>query len=154
MVPKLLHSPLAATAGVLATLGLLAIPLRHLTTDRPQPPVTSVHTAQPSADDSTHAVLRLKLLTPARFLRLKTEAGATLLDLTNVAPGESEHDAALPLADGHLDLLLEAGLGDGPSDTAVFLTVMPDTREAQTRYAIGSGTLTEPLRYDWHDPTP
>ena len=148
---NLLRSPLAATAGVLATLGMLAIPLRHLTSTTPPPPAAPAHRAAAAATATTPAVLRLKLLTPARAIRLTTEAGTVLLDLTNVAPGESEQDASLPLADDTLDLLLEADLGDSPADTAVFLTVMPDAREAQTRYTIGSGTLTAPLRYTWHD---
>jgi hypothetical protein len=147
---KILNSPLAGTAGVLVALGALAIPLRQLTSAGP-PPQSRVAAAQVSAaNDSTPVLLRLKLLTPARSIRINTEDGKTQLDLTNLAAGESEHDVALPLADGRLDLMLEADLGDGPSDTAVFLTVMPDAREEQTRFIIGRGTLAEPLRYDWH----
>ena len=149
MLVNLLRSPLTATAGVLATLAMLAIPLRQLTSAAPPPPAAP---ALPSAATATPpAVLRLKLLTPARTIRLTTESGTVLLDLTNVAAGEAELDASLPLGDDTLDLLLEADLGDSPADTAVFLTVMPDAREAQTRYTIGSGTLTAPLRYTWHD---
>jgi len=147
----MLHSPLAGTAGVLAALGLLAIPLRHLTSHG-QPLPAHVNPAGPTKLVATPAVLRLQLLTPARSIRVTTEDGASLLHLTNVAPGESEHDASLPLRDGNLDVLLEADLGDSPSDTAVFLTVLPDGREQQTRYAIGNGTLREPLRYAWHEP--
>lgn len=151
MVLKFFHSPLTGTAAVLATLGMLAIPLRHLTSAAPLPHAAPVHATTPAATATTPAVLRLKLLTSARSIRVSTDTGAIVLDLTNIAAGESEHDAALPLRDGELELLLEADLGDSPSDTAVFLTVMPDARVAQTRYAIGSGTLSDPLRYDWHD---
>jgi len=149
MVFKMLHSPLAGTAGVLAALGLLAVPLHRLTSARPTPPAPRV-AAKPSADRLTPAVLRLKLLTPARSIRLRTEAGATLFDLSDVAAGESEYDASLPIRNEALELLLEADLGAGPSDTAVFLTVMPDAREGQTRYIIGNGALTQPLRFNWH----
>ncbi|MCX6877167.1 MAG: hypothetical protein NTW21_25660 [Verrucomicrobia bacterium] len=148
MPVRILHSPLTGTAGVLAALGLLAIPLRHLTTTSP----VRLAAACPTADAATPAVLRLKLLTPARSIRVTAGDGGTLLDLTNVAAGESEHDTAITLRRGVLDLLLAADLGDSPSDTALFLTVMPDAREAQTRYAIGSGTRLEPLRYEWREP--
>ena len=153
MAFNLLHSPLAATAGVLVALGLLAIPLRHLTSHRP-PPAPPVTPLQPAHPDLTPALLRLKLLAPARSIRVTTETGAVLLNLSNLAAGESEHDASLPLRDGNgdLNLLLEADLGDSPTDTAVFLTVMPDARVGQTRYAIGSGSLREPLRFAWHQP--
>jgi len=149
MVFKMLHSPLAGTAGVLAALGLLAVPLLRLTSARPSPPAQR-SAAKPSTDDLTPAVLRLKLLTPARSIRLKTEVGGILLDLTDQAAGESEYGTSLPIRNDALDLLLEADLGDAPSDTAVFLTVMPDGREGQTRYTIGSGALTQPLRFNWH----
>ena len=86
---QILHSPLAGTAGVLAALGLLAIPLHRLTSVGPAPPVL-VAPAQTSATGATHAVLRLKLLTPARSLRVKPDTGKPLLDLTKVAAGESE----------------------------------------------------------------
>jgi len=149
MVFKMLHSPLAGTAAVLATLGLLAMPLHRLTSSRPTPSTPRI-AAKPSADSLTPAILRLKLLTPARSIRLKTEAGKMLLDLTEVTAGESEYDASLPIRNDTLDLLLDADLGDSQADTAVFLTVMPDAREGQTHFIIGSGALTQPLRFNWH----
>ena len=148
---KILHSPLAGTAGVLAILGLLAIPLHHLTSNQPPPP-SRRFAPPPTADALTPAILRLKLLSPARSLRLTTEDGRCLLDLTNAAAGVSECDAVLPIHHDTLELLLNANLGDNPADSAVFLTVMPDAREAQTRYLLGSGSLTQPLRYNWHKP--
>lgn len=151
MVFNSLHSPLAATAGVLAILGLLAIPLHHLTAQR-QPPAASRDTPPPAPPTLTPAILRLKLLTPARSIRLTTGDGASVLDLSDVPAGESEHDAALPIHNQALDLLLVADLGASPADTAVFLTVMPDAREGQTRYAIGGGLLTQPLRFNWQLP--
>ena len=144
-----LHSPLTGTAGVLAALGLLALPLRHLTSAPPAQP-RRVAPAVPAAGAAIPAVLRLKLLAPARSVRLTSEAGKVVLDLTNVTAGESEHDALLPLHDGMIDLWLKSDLSDSPADTALFLTIMPDAYEGQTRYVIGSGTLDETLHYDWH----
>lgn len=144
----LLNSPLTGTVGVLAGLGLLAIPLRHLTATPPAPPPARIALAAP-ATSGTPAVLRLKLLAPAALIRLKSESGGTVLELTHVPAGESEHDAILPLHGGQLELLLEADLDSSPTDTAVFLTLMPDGYEAQTRYLIGSGSQSEPLRYQW-----
>ena len=144
----MLNSPLTGTVGVLAGLGLLAIPLHHLTSTPPAP--TVVQAATPAtANAGTPALLRIKLLTPASLIRLKTEDGGTLLELTNVPTGESEHNVTLPSPNDPLELMLEAQLDASPADTAVFLTIMPDGREEQTRYLIGTGTVAEPLRYTW-----
>jgi hypothetical protein len=56
----------------------------------------------------------------------------------------------MPMADGGLDVMLRADFGVGLAETAVFLTVMPDGYEDQTRYAIGTGLIEEPLRFTWH----
>lgn len=144
-----LHSPLTGTAGVLAALGLLAIPLRHLTGAAPAR-LHRVVPAQAATGAAIPAVLRVKLLAPARHVRIKSEAGTVVLDLANMAAGESEYDARLPLRDGTIDLWIEADFGDSPSDTALFLTIMPDAYDGQTRYVIGCGTLEESLHFDWH----
>lgn len=141
-----LLSPLAGTAGVLAGLCLIAIPLRKLTSAPSAKP--SVSREQSATGIS--AVLRVKLLAPAKRLLVKTPDGAVLLDMPEPSAGESEHDAVLRLDDGGLDLALSADFGDSPAETAVFLTVMPDGREEQTRYATGSGLLEETLHYEWH----
>jgi hypothetical protein len=143
----MLNSPLFGTVGVLAGLGLLAIPLHRLTSTPPAPPSERIATAAAGAD--TPALLRLKLLAPAARIRLATEDGRVLIDLTQVPAGESEHDTTLAIRDGHLDLMLEADLDASPTDTAVFLTIMPDGREEQTRYVIGTGAVSEPVRYAW-----
>jgi hypothetical protein len=145
-----LQSPLAGTAGVLTALGLLAIPLRHLTSATPVN-LPQQAASMPAVGVATPAVLRLKLLARASRIRITTADAKVLLDLSNIAAGESEHDALLPLHDGNLDLVLEADLGAGSADTAVFLTIMPDAYEGQTRYVIGSGVLDEALHYNWHD---
>lgn len=140
-----LGSPLAGTAGVLAGLCLLAIPLRQLTSAPPAKPSAPM---EPSLTEIP-AVLRVKLLAPAKRLLVKTPDGAVLLDMPEPSAGESEHDAMLRFDDGGLDLVLSADFGGIPAETAVFLTVMPDGREEQTRYATGSGLLEETLRYEW-----
>ena len=72
--PRWLKSPLAGTACVLAGLGLLAIPLRKLTATEHDPPMQAVPAA--TAAKEIHAVLRLRLLTPAN--RLVAELRLTL----------------------------------------------------------------------------
>lgn len=145
--PRWLASPLTGTACVLAALGLLAIPLRRLTTPPPVPALPAARTA-PAAGEIP-AVLRLRLLAPAKRVVVQTAAGITLLDRRDLAAGESEHDAVIQLDDDGLDLTLRADFGGG-IETAVFLTVMPDGYEDQTRYALGTGGINAALRYDWH----
>jgi hypothetical protein len=141
-----LGSPLAGTAGVLAGLCLLAIPLRRLTSAPPVAPSVSIETSAAEIP----SVLRVKLLAPAKRLLVKTPDGAVLLDVAQPAAGESEHDAVLHLADGGTDLVLSADFGAMPAETAVFLTVLPDGLEEQTRCATGNGLLEETLHYEWH----
>lgn len=147
-VPRWLASPLTGTAGVLVALSLLAIPLRKLTSDTPVPAARTV----PAVVSLTEipAVLRLKLLTPASRITLKTADGKVLLAQEALAAGESEHDAVIPFGGQVAELTLTADFGDAGSESAVFLTVMPDGFEDQTRYAIGSGVIEETLRYDWN----
>jgi hypothetical protein len=145
--PRWLASPLTGTAGVLAGLCLLAIPLRKLTSGSAVPAISNAPAVVSSAE--IHAVLRLKLLAPAKRVTLKTADGKVLLDQQPVAAGESEHDAAIPFEGETAELALSADFGDATSETAVFLTVMPDGREDQTRYATGSGSIAETLRFDW-----
>jgi hypothetical protein len=143
-----LTSPLAGTAGVIAGLCLISIPLRQLTS---APPVPDVMAAGPVVSgDEVPAVLRLKLLAPARLLRLQTADGETLLEKKNMEAGVSEHDVTLRFTDDEVDIALLADFGGQSSETAVFLTVMPDGREEQSRYATGEGVVEETLRYEWH----
>jgi hypothetical protein len=138
-------SPLAGTAGVLAGLALLAIPLRELTgRQQPVPPAA----APVGAHQLTPAVLRVKLLDPVGRLAIRTMDGRALLETANLPAGESEHDVTIPLEDGVCELVLTAAAGD--RETAVFLTVMPDGFPDETRYATGSGELEETLRFEWH----
>lgn len=140
-----LASPLAGTAGVLAGLCLIAIPLRKLTSAPPAPASAPPETSAAEIP----SVLRVKLLAPAKRLIVKTPDGAVLLDKPQPTAGESEHDAVIHFDDGGLDLVLAADFGDSPAETAVFLTVLPDGLEEQTRYATGSGLMEETLRFEW-----
>jgi hypothetical protein len=141
-----LTSPLAGTAGVLAGLCLVSIPLRQLTS---APPVRAAVSAPVVSADEIPAVLRVKLLANAKSLRLQTPDGKTLLDEKDPEAGVSEHDVLLRFTDDGVDIRLLADFGDQSTETAVFLTVMPDSREEQTRYATGSGVFEETLRYEW-----
>jgi hypothetical protein len=136
------------TAGVLAGLCLLAIPLRKLTSAEPVPQVRAATPVVSSKEIA--AVLRLRLLAPAKRLTLKTAEGNILLDAQQPAAGESEHDAVIPFEDNRLELTLQADFGGDAKETAVFLTVMPDGFEDQTRFAIGTGTLDESLSFEWN----
>jgi hypothetical protein len=142
----LLSSPLAATAAVLAGLALLAIPLRKLTSAAP---VQAVKTAAPTAT-AVPAWLTLKLLAPAESVSLATATGVPLWNLDHTPAGDVETRIPLPLEDGGLDLTLKADFGTQAAETAVFLTITPDGLEEQTRHAIGSGRIEEPLAFSWH----
>ena len=144
--PRWLASPLAGTAGVLAGLCLLAVPMRKLTSTTAATPVL----LPAAAATEIPAVLRLKLLAPAKSLKLSTKTGLVLLDLVNPAAGESGHDVRIPFSEGGLDIDLRADFGTAAPETAVFLTVLPDGYEEITCYATGNGLIEETLRYDWH----
>lgn len=144
-----LASPLTGTVGVLTGLGFLSIPLRHLTSAKPvtTPPAAAV--VVESAREIP-AVLRLKLLAPAEHVIVETADSRKLLDLTNQAPGESEHDVAIPFQEGKAELSVRIDLGG--TETAAFFTLMPDGYEDQTRYITGNGEVAETLNYEWHAP--
>jgi hypothetical protein len=136
---------------VFAALGALAIPLHRLTTEAPAAVHPAAHALPDPAESKaqTPALLRLKLLAPAVSIKLFSPDGSTLLTLDHPPAGESEHDVPIPLAEGRLDLTIEADLGPQPSDTALFLTVMPDALDPQTRFLIGTGHLTESWTFSW-----
>ncbi len=141
-----LASPLTGTVGVLMGLGFLSIPLCELTS-RPAKPEVVV--AEAVAPETLSAVLRLKLLGPAKRVTVTTADGNNLLDLTDQPAGESEHDAVIPLARNTTELTLTVDFGGSAEESAAFLTVMPDGREDQTRYLTGSGETSETLTFTW-----
>lgn len=143
---KLLTSPLAATAGVLVGFALLAIPLRQLTSAAPARVITTP-TENPAA--AVPAWLTLKLLAPAKSVKLTSPAGKVLWELAETPAGDAETQAALPLDHGTLDLRLTVDFGDSRAETAVFLTLAPDGLEEQSRHAIGRGRIEETLRFSW-----
>ncbi len=148
-----LSSPLAATAIVCAGLAALSLPLRELTsTSRQAAAAASKPAGAPSGQDHPHemtGVLRLRLLSPARSLRISTTDGRLLWNAENPAAGEMETDASFELHEDALELRIQADFGPADGDTALFLTVMPDGIEEQTRHAIGSGMVDEILHYNW-----
>ncbi len=94
-------------------------------------------------------VLRVKLLVPAKSLRVSTTSGDLLWQVVNPPAGESDSEVNLLLVDDGLELLVEADFGDATGETALFLTVLPDGVEEQTRYAIGSAQVEEIFSYSW-----
>lgn len=143
---KILTSPLSATAGVIAGLALLAIPMRQLTSAPPVPVPTAVPTA---ASNVVRTWLKLKLLTPAKSMTLSNPAGDVIWKLAETPAGDMENDIELQLVEGTLDLTLHVEFGDQAGETAVFLTLLPDGLEEQTRHAIGSGSIEESLHFSW-----
>jgi hypothetical protein len=146
--PRCIHSPLFATAVVLGGLALLAVPLHRLTSAvPPQPPAAPV---APVAGEIS-AVVRVKLLAPARGFQLATLDGRLLWRADALPAGECEHDVTLALDAGALDLALRVDFPDG-AETAVFVTLLPDGHEEQTRFATGAGLLEETLHFEWPHP--
>jgi hypothetical protein len=143
---KILTSPLSATAGVITGLALLAIPIRQLTS-APPVPVPTANLATTS--EMVHAWLKLKILTPAKSMTLSNPAGDVIWKLAETPAGDMETDIELQLVEGTLDLTLHVEFGDQAGETAVFLTLIPDGLEEQTRHAIGSGSVEESLHFSW-----
>ena len=140
-----LTSPLVGTAGVMAGLLLISLPMRKLTSAAP------VALPVPVAAGSSEipAVLRLRLLAPAKRVVIATTDGRILLEKIDAPAGESEHDAVLHLVHGETDLELSVESAEEENETAVFLTVLPDGREEQTGHAIGVGFFEDILHYGW-----
>lgn len=145
-----LATPLAGTVGVILGLCLLAIPLRKLTSAQAvRAEIGSKETVNKSGKEPTPGVMRLKLLSPAKAVLIKTADDIILLGPLDLEAGETEYDVSLPFESDELHLILEAEIGDA-ADSALFLTVMPDGLEGMTRYIIGSGPVSESLNYEWH----
>lgn len=140
-----------ATLVVCAGLSAIAVPLRELTS-RDRPVSVGESSSNLLEDDHVHemrGVLRVKLLVPAKSLRVSSTDGDLLWELENPPAGESDAEVDLLLIDDGVELLVEADFGDAADETALFLSVLPDGIEEQTRYAIGSGQVEEIFSYSW-----
>lgn len=148
--PRWFASPLAGTALVFLCLAVIAVPLSRLTGGAPA--VAPAKLPQSAAVESggVPAVVRVKLLDPAVRFEIATADGAVLLRLDAPVAGESEHDIMVPIAGGVVELRVRAGCG--VDETAVFVTLMPDGLEEQTRYLTGSGDIEDTLRFEWPHP--
>jgi hypothetical protein len=82
-------------------------------------------------------------------VKLETPGGKVLWKLNGVPAGDTDTRIPVPLEDGELDVTLEVRFGHPAGDTAVFLTIAPDGLEEETRYAIGSEHVEEPLTFSW-----
>ena len=150
-----LTSPLMATLVVCAGMAAIAVPLRELTS-RDHVSVAGVSGGEENSyahgDDYGQDIsgfLRIKLLAPAKSLRVSTTDGDLLWNAEHLPAGESQTEADLVLIEDSLELLVEVNFGDEGDETAFFLTVLPDGVEEQTCYAIGSGRVEEILNYEW-----
>jgi len=156
MIPRMncLTSPLAATAIVCATMAVLALPLRHLTREpsgtTPQP--NQIPNATTPGQRSVEAIIHLRLLAKASSLELRTTSGTLLWSDSNLHAGEHQKKIALPIEDHRLELIVSAEFATSQPETALFLTILPNGMEEQTRFAIGTGTVNELLDFHW--PTP
>jgi hypothetical protein len=82
-------------------------------------------------------------------MTLSNPAGDVIWKLAETPAGDVENDIELQLVEGTLDLTLHVEFGDQAGETAVFLTLLPDGLEEQTRHAIGSGSIEESLHFSW-----
>lgn len=145
-------SPLFGTAMVMVVLGLLAIPLRELTSaGRAAEAATraAAPTADASASASVSGVIRFRLLRAAESLELQSDHGELLWKSGPASAGETETELALPMQEGECVLRLRASFPDDGGETAVFVTVLPDGIEERSAYAIGSGEIEERLVFSW-----
>ncbi len=145
---SILHTPLAATLGVLLGMLVLMIPLQRLTSKTPaiQAPPTNVE-----IDDCVMAWASLRLLAPAQSVVLRQADGQTVWSTGPVAAGEHESRFSLPPLPGQAEFILEITFSDTTDETAAFLTLAPDGFEEASCHAIGRGHIRELLRFEWSD---
>lgn len=148
--PRWLASPLTGTVVVFGCLAVIAVPLSRLTSGAAVVVPAGVPQSVPVEAGRVPAVVRVKLLDPADRLEIVSADGAGLLRLDAPAAGESEHDIVVPSDAGVIELQVRVACGS--DETAVFVTLMPDGREEQTRYLTGAGDLEDTLRFEWPHP--
>lgn len=160
IIPAPLQTPLTGTALVLISLSAVAALLLNVT--QPSDQLDSLpasglaaehgHDGEGGAgvsDADTSACLRLRLLAPAERLTLRGADGRVLLDLEQVAAGESEHDLAVPVAGGEVSLRLEARFSQLAGETAVFLTLLPDALDERSAYLVGTSPMSGTVAFSW-----
>ena len=145
-LPQFIHSPLAATAGVIIGMSLIAIPLRQLTSGNSSPaaqaPVSETQALTP-------AWLSLRLLAPVKSATLETSNGDVIWKLDASPPGDVEIQKALPIAMHRLELILHVEWAEPSAESAAFLSIAPDGLEQATQYLIGRDTAREILTFTW-----
>lgn len=145
-LPKFIRSPLAATAGVVLGMTLIAIPLRHLTSGAaaaaPQAPSINTQALTP-------AWISLRLLAPVKSAALQTSNGEVIWKLDAIPADEIEIRKPLPLVKHRLELILNVEWAEPSAESAAFLSIEPDGLEQSTRYLIGSGSARELLTFTW-----
>ncbi len=146
MIARRFRSPLLGTALVLIALAVLAVPLHRLTAGGGKT-VSEPIAETKSESETTHAVLRIRVMDPLQDLAIRTAQDMVLLQSESMEPGEVEKDVEILLENNGIELHLSTRTGN--KETAVFLTLLPDGLEERTAYAIGSGALEESLRFDW-----
>lgn len=145
-LPKFIRSPLAATAGVVLGMTLIAMPLHHLTSD------PAAAAPQAPGDDTqalTPAWISLRLLAPVKSATLQTSNGDTIWKLGTSPAGEVEIRKPLPLVNHRLELILHIEWIEPSAESAVFISIEPDGLEQSTQYIIGSNTARELLTFIW-----
>lgn len=145
-------SPLFGTAMVAVVLGLLAIPLQRLTGSAAVAAPLPGPAMAGQEKRATPAVVRLRLLREAVTVELSSDDANLLWRAEKVPAGETEADIPLPLVDHEAVLHLRATFPDDGTETAVFVTVMPDGYEERTSHAIGSTSIEERLAFTWPQP--
>jgi len=145
-LPKFIRSPLAATAGVVLGMTLIAIPLRQLTSA-----AAAAAPQAPSVDPQalTPAWISLRLLAPVKSATLQTSNGEVIWKLDAIPADEIEIRKALPLVKHRLELILNVEWVEPTAESAAFLSIAPDGLEQSTQYLIGSNTARGLLTFTW-----
>lgn len=146
---RFLTSPLVATFSVLFTLGVLAVPLKRLTSqDRPQPVKMARETTKTSL---TATWVQVKWLAEVADLRLATLDGRVLWEIGESGAGQADFPAELPIVDGGLELRLSANFV-GDLESAVFISLAPDHLEERSAHLLGMNEVTGVVSFEWPPP--
>lgn len=144
--PDFIRSPLAATAGVILGMALIAIPLRQLTTGGSTPAQAA---PKASASAPKPSWITLRLLDPAESVTLRSTDGNILWQLGACPAGETGTRSTLPLSGQRLELILEIEWAGRSGESAAFLGIAPDGLGESTQYLIGGGSSRELLSFTW-----